>query len=262
MESKEEALRLDMKTDEKRVREQALWAGIKPGMRVVDIGCGPGKTTSFLKKLVMPEGKVVGVDLSEERITYAKEHYNADGIKFVCKDITKSLDDLGMFDFIWIRFILEYYRLEAFDIVKNISRILNPDGILCLIDLDYNCLTHFGFSQRLEKTIYEIIKNQENNANFDPYVGRKLYSYVYDLGYKDINVCMSSHHLIFGELTKTQAYNWFKKADIAAQNSNYCFEKYYQGGYKEFVEDFKKSFSDPRRFTYTPLICCRGRKQN
>jgi hypothetical protein len=33
MESDEETLRLDMKTDGKTVEYQALWAGIKPGMR-------------------------------------------------------------------------------------------------------------------------------------------------------------------------------------------------------------------------------------
>ncbi len=45
MESDEETLRLDLKTDAKTVEKQALWAGIKPGMRVADLGFGSGKTT-------------------------------------------------------------------------------------------------------------------------------------------------------------------------------------------------------------------------
>ena len=46
MENLEEAIRLEMKTDPEAVRKQALWCGLKPGMRVLDAGCGPGMITS------------------------------------------------------------------------------------------------------------------------------------------------------------------------------------------------------------------------
>ena len=48
MEGPDEALRLDLKVDPTILAKHAIWAGIKPGMRVVDLGCGPGKTTFFL----------------------------------------------------------------------------------------------------------------------------------------------------------------------------------------------------------------------
>ena len=38
MESEDEAVRLDMKTDGAVVEKQALWAGIKPGMSIADMG--------------------------------------------------------------------------------------------------------------------------------------------------------------------------------------------------------------------------------
>jgi len=259
MESDEETLRLDLKTDGKIVENQALWAGIKPGMRVADLGFGSGKTSFYLYKLVQPNGEVVGVDISEERIKYAKKHYDEKGIKYICRDIRDPLDDLGMFDFIWVRFVLEYYRSESFNIVKNISSILKPGGIICLIDLDYNCLNHFGLSKKLKRTIYGLTKAMEKNADFDPFVGIKLYSFLYDLGYQDIDVSMMAHHLIFGKLNNIDAFNWTKKLEIAVKRVGYEFKEY-KGGYEEFFEEFKLFFSDPRRFTYTPLISCKGRK--
>ena len=87
MESEEENIRLDVKTDPSVVEEQALWAGIRPGMRVVDLGCGSGKTTSVLRRLVHPDGSVVGVDISDRRIEYARGHYMAKGIEFIRRDI-------------------------------------------------------------------------------------------------------------------------------------------------------------------------------
>jgi ubiquinone/menaquinone biosynthesis C-methylase UbiE len=151
MESHEETLRLEMKIDGTTVKKQARWAGIKPGMHVADLGCGSGKTSFFLHKLVQPNGKVVGLDIYKKRIEHAKKSYGEKGIEFLQKDIREPLDGIGMFDFVWVRFVLEYYRSKSFDIVKNITRILKPGGIVCLIDLDYNCLRHFGLSKKLWK---------------------------------------------------------------------------------------------------------------
>ena len=136
MEGDQEALRLDVKTDAKTVEAQALWAGIQPGMRVADLGCGAGKTTFHLNRLAQPKGRTVGVDTARQRIAYAKAHYGDDGIEYLTADIREPLDDLGRFDFIWVRFVLEYYLKESFDIAKNIVRNLDTGGILCLIDLD------------------------------------------------------------------------------------------------------------------------------
>jgi ubiquinone/menaquinone biosynthesis C-methylase UbiE len=259
MESEDEALRLDMKTDNKATERQALWAGLKPGMRVADIGCGSGKATFSLNKLVQPNGHVVGIDICEERIIHARKYHSTDSIEYVCRDIHAPLEDLGMFDFIWVRFVLEYFRSTSFEIIKNISKILKPGGILCLIDLDYNCLNHFGLSAKLKKTLFSLIQTVEENADFDPYVGIKLYSFLYDLSFEDIDVGLTPHHLIFGELNEVDAFNWTKKLEVAGKSSGYTFNEY-EGGYEEFFEEFKNFFYNPRRFTYTPLISCRGRK--
>ena len=74
MEGEEESIRLDLKTDPKIIKELAIWAGIRPGMRIADLGCGPGKTTFYLNQLVHPGGSATGVDISQERIDYAQAH--------------------------------------------------------------------------------------------------------------------------------------------------------------------------------------------
>lgn len=259
MEHAEEAERLDLKTDCESVRRQALWAGIQPGMRVADIGCGSGKTTWFLHELIQPSGEIVGVDASEARILHAGEAYREAGISFIRKDFYQPLLDLGGFDFIWVRFVLEYHRSGCTDIIANLFDILNPGGILCLIDLDHNCLNHFGHSARLERAIRGVMETLERESDFDPYVGRKLYSHLYDIGCDDIAVEVGHHHLIFGELNEVDSYNWTKKVEIAARESGYHFDEY-RGGFEEFLVEFRSFFADPRRFTYTPLISCRGRK--
>lgn len=260
MENEEEALRLELKTDAASLRSQALWAGIKPGMRVADIGCGCGITTFLLHGLVQPGGTVVGIDASECRIEYAGHRYGNEAINFQRRDMLQPLDDLGTFDFVWVRFVLEYFLRDARAIVKNISRIVKPGGILCLIDLDHNCLNHYGIPPRLEKTLFDIMTSLQEKADFDPYAGRKLYSHLYELGYTDIDVAVSAHHLIFGELREADSFNWLKKVETAPRKIGYSFPEY-GGGYEEFIREFQRFFNDPGRFTYSPIISCRGRKR-
>ena len=73
MESDQEALRLDIKTDAEIVAEQAVWAGIKSGMRIADLGCGAGKTTFHLNKLVF---HFFSGDIKYTHNTYHVAHNN------------------------------------------------------------------------------------------------------------------------------------------------------------------------------------------
>ena len=99
----------------------------------------------------------------------------------------------------------------------------------------------------------------ERRADFDAYAGRKLYAYLYDLGLADIKVNLFPHHLIYGPVKKSDLFNWTRKVEIAAKNSGYDFKEF-PNGYLGFADEFKTFFHDHRRFTYSPLICCRGRK--
>ena len=87
MESQDESLRLELKADPEILIEEASWAGIKPGMRVADLGCGPGKTNYHLNKFVQPNGSAVGVDISNQRIEYAQAHYQDVGGNWKAKPL-------------------------------------------------------------------------------------------------------------------------------------------------------------------------------
>jgi ubiquinone/menaquinone biosynthesis C-methylase UbiE len=259
MENAEEIERLELKTKASSLLRQACWAGLKPGMRVADIGCGPGKTTSLFKQVVENCGEVVGVDFSSDRIEHAQNTYGGKGVRFICRDVFDNLENLGKFDFVWSRFFLEYHKSKCFDVIKIFDKILKPGGIMCLVDLDYNCLNHYGLSEKLDQTIKNIMKHLEVKHDFDPFVGRKIYSHIYDLGYTDIDVMIEPHHLIFGDLGEVDAFNWYKKALVAGKQCGYDFQEY-AGGFEEFLREYETFFRNPRRFTYTPLVACRGGK--
>jgi ubiquinone/menaquinone biosynthesis C-methylase UbiE len=259
MEHPEEVIRLELKTDVKALRQQARWCGIKPGMRVLDVGCGAGKTTSIINQIVQPGGNVIGIDYSAERVAYARNHYGNDGVSFYNRDFMRPMRGIGSFDVIWVRFILEYFRQDAFSIVKNLQRYLKPGGWLCLIDLDYNCLNHYELPTLMEEMLQKMMRFMEINFNFDPYAGRKLYAYLFDLSLEDIKAHVLAHHLFYGKLALPNLYNWMKKLEVNASRISGLFQDY-PGGFVSFMEDFSSFFMSERRFTYTPMILCKGRK--
>ena len=260
MESEEETIRLEVKTDPEALRKQAIWCGVKPGMRVLDVACGPGKTTSLLHDMIQPGGSIVGIDFSEERINYAKDNYGKkDSIEFHVRDLRRPLEDLGEFDLVWVRFVLEYYRKEALDIVGNLKKAVKPGGVLCLLDLDYNCLTHYGLSDKMEEILPKIMKYIDEKYNFDTFIGRKLYSFLYDNGFKNIEVELIAHNLFYGNIDDKDIYNLSKKIEIAAQKANDILQEY-EGGYAKFKQDINDFFNDKRRFSYSPLILSKGIK--
>ena len=260
MEGPDEELRLELKTDPAAVRSQAEWCGVGRGMKVLDAGCGPGIVTSILHAMVGPGGSITGIDYAEKRIAYAKSKYmTREGIEFVKLDLRDTLPYTGEFDLVWARFVLEYNRKELAQIVANLSETLKPGGRLCLLDLDNNCLNHFPLSEEMATVVPNIMQLIENKHDFDPFVGRKLYTLVYDLGYEDIRVEMRPHHLIYGRLMDRDLFNWVKKVEMITGREKELFDGYPEG-VRGFFRDFQNFFKNPRRFTYTPLITCKGAK--
>jgi len=260
MENPEEALRLDVKTDPVAVRDQARFSGIGPGARVLDAGCGSGKTTSVLYDMIQPGGSIIGVDFAKDRIDFANRNYREnDNIQFFVRDIREPMEDLGTFDFIWVRFVLEYYLEGSVEIIRNLANCLNPEGTLCLLDLDNNCLGQYPLRPEMESVLQELVQRMIKRYNFDPFIGRKLYSFLYDLGFRGIEMDLIPHHLIYGHLKESDDFIWIKKVQMASAKARDLFLTY-PGGYDGFFRDFNTFFHDPRRFTYTPLIMCKGKK--
>src|SRR6185295_5372759 len=73
----EELARLDgqAKMLEPATRLALQLAGIRPGMRVVDLGTGTGEVALLVAEAVGPEGSVVAVDRSPEGLAYAERKW-------------------------------------------------------------------------------------------------------------------------------------------------------------------------------------------
>ena len=94
------------------------------GLRVVDLACGSGRFTRWLKTS-KHAADVVGVDMSEDMIEHAREIEKKEplDIHYHVADVSKPLDkDLGTFDVCFAGYLLHYARDK--DMLKSFGKHL------------------------------------------------------------------------------------------------------------------------------------------
>lgn len=259
MESTQEAERLLQKSDEATSREQLLLTGLKPGMTAVDAGGGAGFVTRIIADIVGDKGRAVILDQSNDRLSTAQVHCQPFGhIDYIQTDLEKIKFEDSSADYIWCRFVFEYLKNPKATF-KEFIRIAKPGAKIVVGDLDYNCMSHYPLDPHLDAQLREIASELERTKFWDPYAGRKLYSYYSEFGLKDVRVHLIPHHLIYGESNPRDIANWTQKIEIIEQLSK---AKTIQLSFdiQKFRKEFFKFFESPGRFSYSPLILIEGRK--
>jgi ubiquinone/menaquinone biosynthesis C-methylase UbiE len=102
----------------------------RPGERVIDIGCGCGASTIALARRVAPDGKALGVDISQPMLARAAERRPPDlPIELVLADATTQAFARGAFDLLFSRFGVMFFAdpVRAF---ANLRSALKPGGRL------------------------------------------------------------------------------------------------------------------------------------
>ncbi|WP_437587680.1 class I SAM-dependent methyltransferase [Sorangium sp. So ce1000] len=106
-------------------------AGIRDGMRVLDVGSGTGAVSELASELVGPRGSVVGVEHGATMVEIAAERLRSAAranVTFVQGDI-ESADLDGPFDAVVGRFVLRELK-DAAGSLRALSRLLVPGGIV------------------------------------------------------------------------------------------------------------------------------------
>lgn len=107
---------------------------LRPGEKVVDVGCGPIGALRELSDLVGSRGTVVGVDVDEASLQRARAILDRAGPENVClvhaninADPSDELRQLAPFDAAYCRLFLLHQR-EPAETLRRISALLRPGG--------------------------------------------------------------------------------------------------------------------------------------
>ncbi len=112
-------------------------AGLRPGMRVLDVGCGPGDVSLIAAKLVGPSGTVLGVDAAPEMMELARARAAEQGLSAVL--FTQAeIDEITLdepVDAVIGRFILMHLPDPA-AALRRLSSLVRPGGVVAFSEND------------------------------------------------------------------------------------------------------------------------------
>jgi ubiquinone/menaquinone biosynthesis C-methylase UbiE len=159
-------------------------AGIRPGMRVLDIGSGAGDVAMTAADVVGPTGTVIGMDMNAEILETARERAQVAGltnVTFVVGDVRKEAPPSGGFDAIVGRAVLRYLADPA-DVVRHLANYLRPDGRAAFVEPN----TRLGLMTYptcpLAEQVAEWLRAAFERTGTDLEMGFKLYQTLLDAG--------------------------------------------------------------------------------
>ena len=112
-------------------------AGLGPGMRVLDVGCGMGDLSFIAAGIVGPTGSVTGVDRSPESVAEATMRARALGIgnvTFVAADAATMTVETPV-DALIGRLVLMYWP-DAAGVLRRLRALVRPGGIVTFQEYD------------------------------------------------------------------------------------------------------------------------------
>src|SRR5690348_9761104 len=152
-------------------------AGLRPGMRCVDLGCGSGDVTLDMAALAGPAGWAAGIDADRAKLDLARRMARERGlanVAFEAADVGHWTGP-GEYDFVYCRFLFQHLARPA-DLLRRMWEAVRPGGVLAVEDADLEGLfcdpdnAGFSFYQRMYAEV--LVRN-----GGDPACARRLARY-------------------------------------------------------------------------------------
>jgi SAM-dependent methyltransferase len=158
----------------------AAWqrAGIAPGQRVLDVGCGPGYAAFDLAQVVAAGGTVVGVDESPPFVAHCNQQAKVRGLPWLSavagdvQHLTPELIGSQPFDLAYARWVLCFVRDPA-AVVRGVAKALRRGGRFVVHDyFNYGSMTMAPRRRSHDRAVAATIESWRGHGGDPDVVGR------------------------------------------------------------------------------------------
>jgi len=145
---------------------------LRPGLQLLDCGCGPGAITLDLAELVTP-GQVVGIDIEASQIEAARgdsRDRGLENVRFQVGDVYALPFPDRQFDVVFAHALLMHLR-DPLAALKEMRRVLKPGGIAAVSDPDYGGWIYAPSTPLLDELNRLLVRVLQHNGA-SPYYAR------------------------------------------------------------------------------------------
>lgn len=182
---------------------------LRPGMRVLDVGSGPGSITLGLAEAVAP-GEVVGIDMQQSQVERARALAVERGrlnARFEVGDAYQLSFPDRSFDAVFMHTVLSHLR-EPVRALAEMRRVLRPGGIVGVREPDFGTILSTPATPLLEQWRALVTRVLQHNGG-DLLRARHLRSLFLEAGFVRTKATSTTRNA--GSLEDTRAYAAFMK---------------------------------------------------
>jgi ubiquinone/menaquinone biosynthesis C-methylase UbiE len=242
-----------------RASEQAAWlaAGVRPGARVADIGCGPAAILTELAQLVSPGGSVDGVDRdARARATAAQVISSAgvENVRIVAGEADATGLEEGTYDTVMMRHVLFHNGARVPAILGHLARLLRPGGHLYLVEVDFLARRLVPVDAELEELTTAFVKLAAGRGS-DLQIGPHLGHLLLDAGLELISFD-ARYQIYSGEVARTtRGPEWAAREALTAAGLAT------EADFDRWEQAWARRVADPTpKFSFVPMFQAVGRR--
>ena len=164
---------------------------LRPGLRVLDVGCGPGTISVGLAKAVAP-GELHGVDLEQTQADLAQNIARAVGIDnaaFQAGDAVNLPFEDNSFDVVHFHNVLMHIP-DTQAVLAEVRRVLKPGGVVgCREMIVGSCFTapDFGVINKAWDMFQDLLAGDDAH----PQMGKQLKEHLVEAGFANVGMTAS-----------------------------------------------------------------------
>jgi ubiquinone/menaquinone biosynthesis C-methylase UbiE len=164
---------------------------LHPGMRLLDVGCGPGSITRGLAQRLAP-GQVIGLDLSSETLAAARQDAVARGLANLLYEegsVYRLPFPDASFDVVFAHQVLQHLR-DPGTALREMLRVARVGGLIAVRDVDWGTASYWPADPWIDRFVEVHLKTWYRNGG-EPRMGRKLRALFNAARVTDLNVTAS-----------------------------------------------------------------------
>ncbi|CAM5430900.1 MULTISPECIES: methyltransferase domain-containing protein [Streptomyces] len=169
-----------------------LLDSLKPHMRILDVGCGPGTITADLAALV-PDGRVTGVDRAPGILEQARATAAGRGVP----NVDFAVADVHALDFpdetfcvVHAHQVLQHVG-DPVGALREMARVTRPGGLIAVRDSDYAAMSWYPPSRGMDDWL-DLYRRVARANGGEPDAGRRLKSWALRAGLTDVTATSST----------------------------------------------------------------------